>query len=354
MSLQHERLANEREHSSTALQLTVMIALTLAVVVGVNAWAIAKSPPSARKYDGLIVDTKWELASKGAPAGGVVVVGDSGGNFGVDGSVLAESLGVPVVNLCTYGRFLMTGARWMLEQSVESAQERESQSSADPSSPSLALVMIGSQTLVKEPDGFTFAEMPVSVSVAASGGLSPTEVAQVTVSRLFPLFTQSVTFAKVVRGEDLHFDPVNLPIAADGTATILSHYPDGIPSMVDTKVVPEIRAFEGPIPRVTDRAAIERMIQGADRGGYDIVFVDGPVWEGLVGYSEQVELMRQFHEYLDAICATSERAFHLPGPQQTFPKEDMENPFHLMPPAAKRFTAELGERLKEIGLPRSN
>ncbi|MFT5732850.1 MAG: hypothetical protein ACJA2W_000120 [Planctomycetota bacterium] len=345
MSLQHERLADEREHGSSGFKVAAMLILTLGIVLGVNALAIRQSPPSDRNFDGLIVDTKWDLASAGAPAGGAVVVGDSGGNFGVDGSVLAESLGVPVINLCTYGRFLMTGARWMLDRSVESAG----------APPSLALVIIGSQTLVKEPDGFTFAQIPVSLATAAAGSasLNKRDLSQLAVARLFPLFTQSVTFAKVVRGDPLNYDPARLPIAADGTSTILANYPDGIPPMVEKTVLPDLRAFEGPIPRVSDRAAIERMIQDADARGYDLVFVDGPIWEGMVHHPEQIDLMRQFHEYIDAICATSGHAWHLPGAQQTFVKEEMENPFHLMPAAAKRFTAEIGARLRAIGLPRS-
>ena len=123
--------------------------------------------------------------------------------------------------------------------------------------------------------------------------------------------------------------------------------------MVEKTLLPEIRAFEGPIPRLSDRANIERMIQDADSRGYDVVFVDGPIWEGMVQHPEQIELMRQFHDYIDAICLTSEHAWHLPGAQQTFVKEEMENPFHLLAPAAKRFTAEIGARLRHIGLPRS-
>ncbi|QDV04936.1 hypothetical protein Poly30_04310 [Planctomycetes bacterium Poly30] len=345
MSQPHERLADEREHESSGGKVALMLALAVALVFGVNAWAIRRSPASERTYDGLMVATKWELASEGAPAGGVIIVGDSGGNFGVNAAVLGSELGVPAVNLCTYGRFLMTGARWLLDRSVETAE----------APPGLVLVIVGSQTLVKVSDGFTFAQVPVSLSTAAAGSarLDAAYLAEFAVSRAFPLFTQSVTFAALIRGKAQVVEPAKMPIAADGTASFLASNPDGIPSNVEKKVLPEIRAFQGPIPRISDRAAIERMIQDADSRGYDLVFVDGPIWEGLVDHPEQVELMRQFHDYIDAICATSERAWHLPGPQQTFVKEDMENPFHLMPPAARRFTSELGRRLKALGLPRS-
>ncbi|MEM8713925.1 MAG: class I SAM-dependent methyltransferase, partial [Planctomycetota bacterium] len=73
---------------------------------------------------------------------------------------------------------------------------------------------------------------------------------------------------------------------------------------------------------------------------------------GMQAMPEQIELTRRANEYLDAICATSDRAWHLPGPPQTFDAAEMENPFHINRPAAERFTTEVARRLKELGLPR--
>lgn len=344
MALLHERLPDESEHPATGAGVGIILVLTIAVVLGVNAWAIQKWPTKTRTYDGIIVDRKWELASGGAAAGGVVAVGDSGGNFAVVGSVLTESLGISVTNLCTYGRFVMTGARWMLDQAVASADE----------APALALVVIGTQTLVKNPSGFTFAQLPVSLKSAhaTSAGVSYSELAQIATSRVLPLFTESVSFGDLIRSGKTA-DPSQLPMDPDGSSSLVSNEWSDIPEYVEKTAIPEIKAFGGPIPSIRDRENIERMIQDADSRGYDIVFVDGPIYNGMVGLPEQVELTRKFHEYIDAICATSERAWHLPGPLQTFEAAEMENPFHLMRPAALRYSAELGERLKAMGLPRT-
>ncbi len=343
MALMHERLTDEHEYPATRMQVGFTLLFVLVAVLGVNAWAIKKSPTKERTYDGLIVDRKWSLASNGAPAGGIAVVGDSGGNYAVVGSVLKEALGVPAVNLCTYGRFVMTGARWMLNRSVEQAE----------APPSVALVVIGTQTLVKDVDGFTFAQVPVPFGEAASSsaGLAPKELAQFAFSRVCPLFTESVSFGNLIRHDQV-VDGSRLPMDADGSSSFVSNQFSKLPEYTEKTAIPEIEAHEGPIPTVRDRQTIEQMIQDADSGGYDIVFVDGPIWNGMVGLPEQVELMRQFHEYIDAICATSERAWHLPGGMQTFEAAEMENPFHLMRPAALRYSAELADRLRSIGLPR--
>ena len=178
------------------------------------------------------------------------------------------------------------------------------------------------------------------------------ELAQFATSRAFPLFTESESFDGFLRlDKRLNLDYV--PTDTDGSSSVFTNQFSNLPSSVESKVLPEITAHVGPIPTVRDRHNIERMIQDADSRGYDLVFVDGPIWNGLVDLPDQVELTRQFHEYIDAICATSERAWHLPGPQQTFDAAEMENPFHLMRPAALRYTAELASRLKSLGLPRA-
>jgi hypothetical protein len=346
MALMHERLTDEREHAATGKQVAATLLMVLVAVLGMNAWALQKSPLRTRTSDGLIVGSKWELASNGVAPGSVVVVGDSGGNFAVVGSVLTEALGVPTVNLCTYGRFVMTGPRWMLDRACSKSE----------APPALALVVIGTQTLVKKPTGFQFAQIPVSVRSAAAGsaGLSTNDLGQLIVARLFPLFSQSTSIGNAIRSGKWTVDPNQMPIDPDGSSSILPiyQYPPGIPDYVTDKAIPEIKEHVGPIPSVSDRQNIERMIQDADSRGYDLVFVDGPIYSGMVDLPEQVELTRQFHEYIDAICATSERAWHLPGPIQTFDATDLQNPFHLMRPAALRYSAELGNRLKSLGLPR--
>ena len=344
MALMHERLTDEREHTATGKQVGATLLMVLAAVIGVNAWAIHKAPAKVRTYEAVTIDRKWELASSGAAAGGIVVVGDSGGNYAVVGSVLTEALGTETLNLCTFGRFGVRGSRWTLDHAASSSD----------APPALALVVIGTQTLVKRPDGFTFAQLPVPLSVVGSDSVAiPTkELAQIALSRVFPLFAESVSFGKLVRfGSTV--DPSRAPVDADGSSLIPSNAYSNVPLYTTDKAIPEIKAHVGPIPTVRDRQNIERMIQDADSRGYDVVFVDGPIYKGMVDLPEQVELTRQFHEYIDAICATSERAWHLPGPMQTFEAPEMENPFHLMRPAALRYTAELGNRLKSIGLPRA-
>jgi hypothetical protein len=93
-------------------------------------------------------------------------------------------------------------------------------------------------------------------------------------------------------------------------------------------------------------------VRDAEERGYDVVFVDGPVWSGLAEREEHAAFLARIHSFLDEVCATSERATRLPGGLQTFEASDMENPFHLVGEAPERYTRELAARLRALGLPR--
>lgn len=342
----NDRLASEREHSTGAWPFAAMLALVGALVFGVNAAAIRLSPVSERTFDGRTVAVKWDLAGQGAPAGGVVVIGDSSGNFAVDTEVLEERLGVPARNYCTYGRFLNLGAGWFLDHALQGAE----------APPSLVLVVMGTRTFALEADGFTFAQIPAPLGGWASRipyvGLPLQEALQCAAARAFPLYAQHRSFEAGIRKGLWQIDPSRLPIGEGGTSVLPRAYPNGVPPFAE-KVLGEFEAMgDGPIPSTRDREAMAGLVRAAEEGGFDLVFVDGPVWEGLAAREEHRAFLAEVHAHMDALCAGSARARRLTGGLQVFPKEVMENPFHLTGPAAAEFSAELAERLRAEALPR--
>lgn len=341
-----DRLAGEQEHATGARAFGLMLALIAAVVLGVNAAAIRLSPVSERTFDGRTVATKWTLASAGAPAGGVVAIGDSSGNFAVDTDVLEERLGVEARNYCTYGRFLNLGAGWFLDQALEAAE----------APPSVVLVVMGSRTFALEADGFTFASIPAPLGGWADRipfvALPMAEALQFTAARLFPLYAQHRSFEGGIRKGLWQIDGSRLPIRPGGTSVLPRAYPNGVAPFAE-KVLGEIAAMgDGPIPSDRDRAAMVGLARAAEEIGFDLVFVDGPVWEGLAAREEHRAFLTEVHGFMDELCDGSERVHRLPGGLQVFQKEVMENPFHLTGAAASVFTAELADRLGELGLPR--
>ena len=53
------RLAAEREHTTTRGALTALLVLVAAVVLGVNQLAVQRSPERERKYDGYVVSSSY-------------------------------------------------------------------------------------------------------------------------------------------------------------------------------------------------------------------------------------------------------------------------------------------------------
>jgi len=341
-----DRLAGEREHATGAKAFGLLLALVAVLVLGVNAAAIRLSPVSERTFDGRTVAAKWELASAGAPAGGIVIIGDSSGNFAVETTVLEERLGVEARNYCTYGRFLNLGAAWFLDRALEGAE----------APPAVVLVVMGSRTFALEADGFTFASIPAAFGDWSARipyvALPVAEALQFAAARLFPLYAQHRSFEGGIRKGLWHIDGSRLPIGPGGTSVLPRAYPNGVAPFAE-KVLGELADMgQGPVPSARDRAAMRGLVRAADERGFDLVFVDGPVWEGLADREEHRAFLARVHGFMDEICEGSERAQRLPGGLQVFPSDVMENPFHLTGPAAAVYSAELAARLGELGLPR--
>ncbi len=339
-----DRLPLEREHRVSGRQLAWTLGLAAALVFVVNAVAVRLSPWSERTFDGLTVMRKWELASAGVPSDGIVVIGDSSGNFAVVGAELEAALGVPARNLCTYGRFQVAGAGWFLDRAIE----------ASDAPPALVLVVLGSRTFALEADGYTLAQVPTGFGSwsgrAPHVGLTFRQTLEAGVARTLPLFSQSKSFASAIRRGRWRIDPTRLQVDADGSALLPGAYPDGVAPFAE-KTLAELAAVKT-VPSSFDRAAIAGLVADAEARGYDLLFVDGPIWRGLGERAEHAAFLARVHGYLDEACAASSRAARLTGPLQLFEAGVMENPYHLTRDAAVLYTGELARRLAAAGYPR--
>ena len=339
------RYANELDHSVNAAGVCWMLLLMAALVFGVNAYAIAKSPASERTYDGMIVAKKWDLASAGIAADGIAIIGDSSGNFAVSTDVLEEELGVQARNYCTYGRFQVTGSAWFLDQAIE----------ASGSAPSLVIVVTGSRTFLLDPTGFEFAQVPIGVTEMGSRvpgvGLGVLRTLQFAAARALPLFAQHRSFERSLLNGAWQIRADVLPVGPGGTTRLPRAYPDGVGPFA-AAMLKEMAAVEGPVPSLREQEAIQALVRDAEERGYDLVFVDGPIWDGLVDSPEHMAFLGKIHASIDAACADSERAIRLDVPLQAFPATELENPFHIVPAASARFSKELARQLLDRSLPR--
>ena len=338
-----DRLPSEATHSTSASRLAILAAIVVVIVLATNALAVRLSPVHERTYDGHVTHTKWRIASTANPKDAVVVIGDSSGNFGVATDVLEEELGRPAFNLCTYGRFQSTGATWFLDRMIETSGEV----------PAVVLVVLGSRSFTLRPDGFQFAQIPTAIGSwwgrAPHVGLGALSTLQFTASRVLPLFSQHQSFEVGFLASRWKIDSSLLPIDPDGTSHLSRANPNGLTPFAE-KVLHGIRERGGEVVSPRERMALRGLVNDAEERGYKVVFVDGPLWTWLEAAPEHREFMERVHAFLDEITAESSHATRLDGPIQTFESTELENPFHLVSPAAKRYTRVLSQRLEEAHL----
>ena len=335
-----QRLPGEGVPETSSRAVAWVIAIAIVLVLAVNQLVVKFSPRGTRSFDGKVVDTKWDLASAGKSGGAVIVIGDSSGNFGVDAAVLGKELERPAYNLCTYGRFQVRGASWLLDEALRTAD----------APPKLVLVVLGARTFALSPDGFTFAQIPIGVRKSVfGGGLDLVQSLEFLVDRTLPLFTQSTTIGNALRTGVWRPDLSRLVIEEDGTGRIPAPNPKALPPFAE-RTVEEYQAVKGAVPSERERAAISDLVSDAEAGGYDLVFVPSPIWEEFQERDEHLRFHRRIWDFLEEACGTSDRAHVLPGAAQTFPAAVMENPFHLIPSAAEQYTLELAHRIRSLQL----
>lgn len=344
MTTNLDRLPEERTYETTRGKLIVSLIAVIAIVLGVNQWAVAKSPWHERTYDGMIVQKKWDLASSGASAGGIVVIGDSSGNFAVSTDVLEAAFGREAHNLCTYGRFQVMGASWFLDRALETG-----------SLPSMVLVVIGTRTHALRPDGFRFAQIPIAIGSWSSRvpgvGLGLKASLQFMVARALPLMIEHPSFQQSIISGRWTINADVLKVEPHGTTLLPYARPESVEGFAN-KVLGEIAAQGGVAFSPREKKAIAGLIADADERGYDLVFVEGPIWSGLATHESHKAFMDRVNATLDEACAASPRAFHVGGGLQLFELPVLENPYHLMPAAAKVYSEELVRRLRALGLPK--
>lgn len=338
-----ERLPDEGTHPTSARHLSAIAVIVFVMVLGANALAVHLSPVEERTYDGHVTHSKWRIASEESPESAVVVIGDSSGNFGVSTDVLEEELERPAFNLCTYGRFQATGSTWFLDRMIETSGEV----------PAVVLVVLGSRTYTLRPDGFQFAQIPTAIGSwrgrAPHVGIGALATLQFTASRWLPLFAQHQSFEAGFLSGRWKIDESLLPVGPRGTSHLSRANPSGLMPFAE-KVLHGIRERGGEVVSERERAALRGLVRDADERGYDVVFIDGPLWTWLEASLEHREFMDRVHAFLDEICADSGNAARLDAPIQSFEATELENPFHLVSPAAERFTRSLAQRLEDAGL----
>lgn len=334
-----ERLPSEATHVASRRGVVALLALTVALVALGNVLAAARSNPPWLSPDRRIIGTKFELLR--ATAADVLVLGDSSAAFGVNATVLAEELGASALNLATFGRFEVAGSAWTL------AEYRRHHPA-----PRLVVAMHGARTWWLDASGLDLAQLPLAAGywarVEPTRALGLAKLASFAVSRYVPLYTQHASFARGLRGRGFAV-PERPAIGADGTMALGEEEarfanPE---AFLERTVRPELAVRAPGIP-ARQRAAAEALAARAEAEGFALVFAAAPQWDALAAIPEHAAVVAEVDAFLQELAARSPRVHLVPGGPLGFPREAVENPYHLLAGPAEGYTRQLAAALRPI------
>jgi len=330
-------------HSASKRNARLVLGLALLVAVLGNVAAKRLFNPPWLSPDRRIIGEKFRLLREG-PAD-VLVLGDSSAAFGVNAGVLGEALGQTVHNLATFGRFEVAGSAWTLDEYL-----------ARHPAPGTVLVVHGARTWWLEASGFDLGLLPLEPGYWARReprrSVSLQALGEFALDRWAPLYTQHRSFAAGLRGRGWAV-PERPEIGVGGTLALVLTEEEARwsnpASFVERFVKPELARRVPGLP-LRQRQAAEALARRAEAGGFDLVFVQAPQWDGLESVPEHVAVIDEVQAFLAHLAAASPRVHVVAGGPRGFPTDAMENPYHLLGAPAEGYSRDLAVALRALPL----
>jgi hypothetical protein len=302
--------------------LATMLALLAILNIAAHRWVYA-SPATLEEH---LTSGKWSLLASHSDSVDWLVLGDSTGNQGFRGDVLARDHGLSSLNLCTIGNWQTLDDQWMLQEYLERHPP-----------PSVVLLLhvydmwwrrptVAEQTPIHVPRPWIFER--ASRDAWHRFGLYG--------QAYLPLWSRNRTLKRLLFGKGR---PHLYPLAADGFMAVAEANPKAVAADVafHQKWTTDQPAFA---MSDTARGPLQVMVALAERNGFDLVLADGATASTLA----TVKSWRTYRDQVDAelasVASSSERVHRISRVFEFEPGE-MTNADHLVADAAKRYTRQL-------------
>lgn len=300
---------------------------------------------SQRSY--FLASYKWNLLNQLEEPVDWLVLGDSSCNQGIIPEILSQTLDGAALNLCIFGPLLVFNNAWMLEQHIRQV------------GPPKNVVIIHVYDLWERDIGDeTFAHLsriPVSPeklqSFTPSLDLNIGHQLQWFSFRYLHLYTSSDTIADFLQNPVETFQE-----GREFTVTSSGFMPKYNPNPLDVEEdVPGhlamIRDKTFEISEV-NRRSLDAIRVLAEKHEFNVYFVSSPLYEELYNRPQFRRYFRKVRKGLKGFTRSSDRLHVVMDEPLTFDKHQMENVDHLIESAAKIYTQQVAEQIREEAVKR--
>lgn len=333
-------LPDERPAPARARKVALVVALTLAALLGVNALAGVALQELTTNRGYWLVHEKWSLLESLEAPADWLILGDSAGNQGVRPDVVTAELGGSAVNLCTIGDLLAVNDAWMLERHIERL--------GPPRNVILVHVydvwyrglrFLNRQPLLAKiplPWGF-WEDMDPPVTLSAK------DERRLLLARYVPLWSENKTLSSWLRHPSKVLD-------RDFRLTAEGFMPLEEPNAKNVKK--DSREHLGASKRkhkpmaALNRDALDRIGALADEHGFDVWVATSPVWEGVWRDKRFRSMFQAVVRQIQAVAKRHPRLHVILPTPATFPASAMENVDHLTNAAAAVYTKKLAAAIR--------
>ncbi|WP_420631804.1 hypothetical protein [Candidatus Leptofilum sp.] len=338
----YKQLTREKVRPVRGTEVAFLILGTLFLLFLLN-WGVLwleKAYPYNRGY--WLMAQKWERLYALPEPVEWLILGDSTGNQGIVPEVLTEQLGGTAVNLNTVGSMAALDDVWMLEAYIE-----------EHGPPPHLLIVHTYQVWHRDIEPVFLAKMPIpwqswENKFEPRVSLTAQEEMDAWLARYFPLYTDNVSLARLIRGWVYSQRPIfaqRYQLQADGFMRV-EISPQAARVESDMQQHLKYVAFNSFELSTINQQALSQLIVLAEAHDIDVYLAFGPLYEGVVENARFQLYFQQVRAELQAFADESEQ-LHLLETLAVFPANQMENVDHLIFEAAKTYTGIIAAEIEE-------
>jgi len=314
-------------------RIAVFVVCTLfltALVNGAACWYLSRWSPNVGY---LLIAAKWDILRDLPGPVDLLILGDSGGNQGVDPGVLKEKLGMSSVNLCTIGDAMILNDLRMLEYYIEHHRPPE------------AVVIV---------HGYDIWSRDLNISVLSripgSWWTSPPHLdlgikqkIKIRLNRYVPIYTQTTSLAQVLQNPWTAFRR-NLRLEPDGFMMEPQADPEQV--LKDAEVHREFVRGQRPAISEPNRRALKRICTLAREYRFDVFIANGPLFEGLYADATFDEYFAEVQAAINEIVGEYHRTCYILNPPAIFPADAMQSADHVACDAAVEYSERIAREIR--------